>query len=256
MKNIVITGANQGIGYHMVEQLLADGNIVAVLDLDIENLQMLKNKYKDRLLSCICDMEDTEAVTNTIDKIAASFGSIDIAVHNACCCTFDSMETTNEDVYRKVFNVNYFGALRLTKAVIPYMKKQKNGRIIFTSSGVGVTGFFRISPYASSKGAIEALAKCLSIEYQNDGITFHIIHPPLTRTKSAEPLPIPKEFKADPKTVGYGLARHLQSKGFVICHSFGQKVQTKFCYLFPLAFGRFMSKITARCEGVSNTEVK
>jgi NAD(P)-dependent dehydrogenase (short-subunit alcohol dehydrogenase family) len=256
MKNIVITGANQGIGYYMAERLLADGNAVAVLDLNIENLQELKSKYKDRLLSCICDMEDTEAVTNTIDKIAASFGSIDIAVHNACYCTFDSMEATGEDIYKKVFNVNYFGALRLTKALIPYMKKQKNGRIIFTSSGVGVTGFFKISPYASSKGAIESLAKCLSIEYQYYGITFHIIHPPLTRTKSAEPLPIPKEFKADPKTVGYGIARHLQSKGFVICHSFGQKIQTKLCYLFPLAFGRLMSKMTARSEEAGNTEAK
>jgi len=256
MKNIVITGANQGIGYYMAERLLADGNAVAVLDLNIENLQELKSKYKDRLLSCICDMEDTEAVTNTIDKIAASFGSIDIAVHNACYCTFDSMEATGEYIYKKVFNVNYFGALRLTKALIPYMKKQKNGRIIFTSSGVGVTGFFKISPYASSKGAIESLAKCLSIEYQYYGITFHIIHPPLTRTKSAEPLPIPKEFKADPKTVGYGIARHLQSKGFVICHSFGQKIQTKLCYLFPLAFGRLMSKMTARSEEAGNTEAK
>ena len=56
-------------------------------------------------------------------------------------------------------DVNYFGALRLSKLILPFMREKKEGRIIFTSSGVGVTGFGNISPYASSKGAIESLAK-------------------------------------------------------------------------------------------------
>ena len=55
-------------------------------------------------------------------------------------------------------------------------------------------------------GALEALAKCLRIEYAKDNITFHIMHPPLTRTESASPLPVPDEFKALPEKVGYGLA--------------------------------------------------
>ena len=57
--------------------------------------------------------------------------------------------------------MNYYGALRLVKSVLPYMQAQKYGKIIFTSSGVGVTGFIGISPYASTKGALEALAKSL-----------------------------------------------------------------------------------------------
>ena len=55
---------------------------------------------------------------------------------------------------------NYYGGLRFDKSVIPYMQAQKRGKIIFTSSGVGVTGFIGISPYASTKGALESLAKC------------------------------------------------------------------------------------------------
>jgi len=174
------------------------------------------------------------------------FGSIDCAIHNACLCTFESMEQTDEETYHNVMEVNYYGALHLSKAVLPYMKSQKNGKVIFTSSGVGVTGFVNISPYASSKGAIEALAKCLNIEYQNYGISFHIFHPPLTRTKSAEPLPVPKEFMANPEKVGIGLAKHIQSKSFIICHSFGQKVQTLSCYLLPIKMGKLMSKMTVK----------
>ena len=92
------------------------------------------------------------------------------------------------------------------------MREKKEGRIIFTSSGVGVTGFGNISPYVSSKGAIESLAKCLEIENQDYGITFHIMHPPLTNTASSSELPVPKEFMADAekdvyKRQGYGYAK-------------------------------------------------
>ena len=55
--------------------------------------------------------------------------------------------------------------------------------------------------------ALEALAKCLNLEYAGDGVTFHLIHPPLTRTQSSAPLPVPPEMMADPETVGRGLAR-------------------------------------------------
>ncbi len=245
MASIMITGANQGIGYYMVEKLLEDGHSAAVLDLDVGNLKPLQEQYGQRLLPLVCDVRDTQCVEKSIAQTAQAFGTIDIAVHNACVCTFNAAAETAEDVYRDVFNVNYFGALRLAKAVVPYMQKQKHGKVIFTSSGVGVMGFVNISPYASSKGAIESLAKCLGVEYLNDGISFHLLHPPLTRTASAEPLPVPKEFKADPKAVGRGLAKHIGSKRFIICHSFMQKVQTMGCYLFPVKMGRLMSRLTA-----------
>ena len=246
MSNIIISGANSGIGYYMVEQLLADGNNVAVLDIETDNLNKLHEQYGEKLISYICDMRKTESVEKSVNDIAIKFKTIDIAVQNACLCTFKSLEDTNEGTYKDVFDVNYFGALRLSKAVIPYMKKQNSGKIIFTSSGVGVMGFINISPYASSKGAIESLAKCLGIEYKNYGITFHIFQPPLTLTKSAEPLPVPNEFMANPKVVGNGLAKHIKSKSFIICHSFSQKLQTKLCYSFPIKMGIMMSKMTER----------
>lgn len=247
MSNIIITGANQGIGYFMAEKFLMEGDAVAVLDLETDHLQSLKEKYQDKLLVYRCDMRDAARVCECVNKAADAFKTIDVAIHNACRCTFTSLEFTSEDTYKDVLDVNYFGALRLAKAVLPFMQARQSGRVIFTSSGVGVMGFGGISPYASSKGAIESLAKCLSIEYQKKGITFHIIHPPLTRTASSAPFPLPAEFKADPQTVGYGLAKHICAKSFIICHSAGQMIQTKMCYLFSLALGRLMNnKLAAR----------
>jgi len=244
MKKILVTGANQGIGYYMVKQLLTDGCQVSVLDLETDQLERLMKDYEDRLLPIKCDVKDETALTEAVKICIEKFGGIDIAVHNACRCTFESMEETDYSIYKDIFDINYFGALRLTKAVIPYMKKEGKGKIVFTSSGVGVTGFVNISSYASSKGAIESFAKCMNIEYQDKGITFHIFHPPLTRTKSASGLPIPKEFMADPVKVGNGLAKNIDKKSFIICHSFGQKVQTLGCYLFPIKMGKFLSKMT------------
>lgn len=250
-KNIIITGANQGIGYYMAEKLLAQGNNVSVLDIETEEVANLKKQYGNLIFYKV-DLRNYDEVMGAVDETAAEFGTIDIAVHNACKCTFESEKESNFDTYKDVFDVNYFGALRLVKCVTPYMTAQKKGRVIFTSSGVGVTGFTNISPYSSTKGALEALAKCLRIEYVKDNITFHIMHPPLTRTRSASRLPVPDEFKALPEKVGYGLAKHINSKRFIICHNLNQKIQTLGCYLFPTKMGDLLSKLTANCAETKN----
>lgn len=248
MANIVITGANEGIGYYLTEKLLADGHHVAVLDLRMENLRPLECDFPDRLLCFPADVRSEAAMEEAVEKILERFGTVDIAVHNACLCPFQKEEETDLSVYQQVFDVNYYGALRLAKKVLPHMRAQRRGKILFTSSGVGVTGFVGIAPYASTKGALEALAKCLNLEYSGDGVTFRVIHPPLTRTKSSAPLPVPGEFMADPRKVGYGIAKHLFSRRFVICPSLEQKLQVLACYWMPVRMGKLLAKMTADCS--------
>lgn len=247
MANLIITGANEGIGYYFVKKLLELNNNVAVIDINTDNLDKLKSEYQNNLLTFKCDVQNFCGVKKAVETIASKFKAIDISIHNACLCTFESEKNTDIETYRDVFEVNYFGALNLTKSVLPYMTKQKSGKIMFTSSGVGVTGFKNISPYASTKGALESLAKCLKLEYAKENITFHIIHPPLTRTKSSKPLPVPEEFMASPQKVGEGLAKYINSKRFIVCHSLNQKLQTLGCYLFPIKMGSLLSKMADKC---------
>ena len=246
MANVMITGANEGIGYFLAEQLLKDGQRVVVLDKNTEHIRELQKIYPEALSVYIADVRNQSVLQSAIDDAFSRLRKIDAVIHNACLCTFDAIENSDLDTVQAVFDVNYFGALRLTKAVLPYLRKQKEGRIIYTSSGVGVTGFVNLSPYASSKGALESLAKCLAIECAKDSVSFHIFHPPLTNTKSSEPLPIPKEFMAAPEKVGRGFAKHIMSKRFIICDSFSQKIQTMACYAFPVRMGRLLSKMTER----------
>ena len=248
MAHILIVGANQGLGYYIVKRLLATGHSVSVLDVNTNHLASLQKEYPERLFSMIADAQNLASIQDGVSQSIKIFGNIDAAIHNACFCTFENEQNSDYTMYQKAMNVNFFGALRLAKTVLPYMRKAQKGRIIFTSSGVGITGFANISPYASTKGAIESLAKCLEIENAAYGISFHLFHPPLTNTASAQGLPVPKEFKADPQTVGYGLADHLWSKKFVICHSFIQELQIRFSYRHPLFIGRLMTKMTKRAE--------
>ena len=247
MKNIILLGANEGIGYWLAKQLLKDGNNVGILDICLDNLNDLKQQYKEQLFVMKCNAKAKEEIDVAVAEYVKKYNGIDVAIHNACKCTFDSMENTTEEVYQDVFDVNYFGALRLTRSVVCYMK-DTGGNVIFTSSGVGVMGFTKISPYASTKGAIESFAKCMNIEYKKNNISFHIFHPPLTNTNSASPLPVPKEFMADPEKVGRGLAKNINKKSFIICHNFSQQMQMKMTYLLPLQLGRLMSKMTDAYE--------
>ena len=79
MKNIIVTGANQGIGYYMTEELLSQGYNVTVLDLEIENL----NKLTGNILPLVCDIRDADLVKESVKKSVDRFGSVDCAIHNA-----------------------------------------------------------------------------------------------------------------------------------------------------------------------------
>ncbi|MHB9059710.1 MAG: SDR family NAD(P)-dependent oxidoreductase, partial [Bacillota bacterium] len=130
----------------------------------------------------------------------------------------------------------------------PAMTAQGHGVIHNVSSGVGITGFPGIVGYASTKGAIEAMTRTLAIELAPAGITVNLIHPPLTDTKSAAPLGVPKQIMADPAAVGRKLARRIGSKKPVISPDFSSAVGLLGMRLFPNAFGRLLGAATARAR--------
>ena len=99
MSNIVITGANQGIGYYFMEQALKDGNKVAVLDVDTESLERLAQLFPNKLFYYKADVCDEMQIRIAIADIIKKFQRIDIAIHNACLCTFGKETTTDFNIY-------------------------------------------------------------------------------------------------------------------------------------------------------------
>jgi len=241
--HILITGGNEGIGFQMVLQFLRDGHKVAVFDLNLDNLSAYKEQYGENLIFFECDISNGQAVMHSVNEVFSVFNGIDYAIHNACRYLLKSFEDTADDDYKSVYNVNYYGAINLTRAVLPIMKKHSGGRFFYTCSVAGITGFAYDGAYASSKAALESLAKCLNLEYQNEGITFHIIHPPHTGTASVRRWTATGGYMNDPEKVGIGLAKNIHKKKFIICYSFSHYLQIKTIYLFPTGWGRFLNTL-------------
>jgi NAD(P)-dependent dehydrogenase (short-subunit alcohol dehydrogenase family) len=244
MDSIVITGANEGIGFWMVNQWLEDGYKAAVFDKNTNNLQSLAKRYPETLFYYECDVTNARRVLECASFAQKAMGSIDIAIHNACLCKFQSFDNRICEDTKEEFEVNYFGAFNLIKAVLPFMRAQHSGKFFVTSSAVGITGFADISGYASTKGALESLMKCLRLEYLSEGISFRIIHPPLTDTKSSERLPVPKEFKASAEKVGRGIAKRIFKNKFITTPSFGDALSVKMCCHMPIFTANLLDKMT------------
>jgi len=243
---VIITGGNNGIGLYMAFQLLQDGYLVAVFDLSGENIKKIAGNDFKNLLFFTCDITQYDKVKTSVEKVIEKWGRIDILVNNACLALFDSFEEKELIEIRKEFEVNYFGYLNMIKAVFPYMKQNRKGIIHNVSSGVGLTGFSGLSGYTSTKGAIEALTKTLSIEFEKYNISVNIIHPPLTNTESASPLGVPKDFLEDPKIVGKKLAKKILSTKDCITPDLKTRIGFEAMRLFSLKMGRMFSSLTEK----------
>ena len=245
---VIITGANNGIGFHMAAALLEERYRVAGFDLSGENLAALQETYPNRLLFWRCDVTDEAQVEAAVEAVVQRWGRIDVLVNNACLAIFKPFEEKTLEETRREFEVNYFGYVRTIAAVLPQMKTQGGGIIHNVGSGVGITGFPGIYGYVSTKGAIEALTRTLALELARYGICVNLVHPPLTNTRSAAPLGIPPQAMADPADVGRKLAKKILSTKPVITPDFKTAAYLFFARRYPDAVGRLFGKMAERAR--------
>jgi NAD(P)-dependent dehydrogenase (short-subunit alcohol dehydrogenase family) len=243
-RNILITGANHGIGLALTKSLLEMGDRVAGLDLSLENL----GQPTPNLLLFRCDVTDAARVQAVVEEVVRQWGGVDILINNACLALFTTFEQRTLEDIRREFEVNYFGYLNLIRAVLPVMKKQGHGVVHNFSSGVGFTGMPGMTGYTSTKGAIEALTRTLALEYAQRGISFNVMHPPLTRTQSAAGFGVPPEMMADPAAVGHGMAKLVGKTRPVLVPGFANSLQLWISYHFRIQMGRLMARMADKAR--------
>jgi NAD(P)-dependent dehydrogenase (short-subunit alcohol dehydrogenase family) len=241
---IIITGANNGIGLALTRSLMAMGDCVVALDLCIDNL----DPTYSHLIPRECDVTNPESIQLVIDEVMQLCGHVDVLINNACLALFIPFEERCLDDIRREFEVNYFGYLNMIHAVLPIMKKQGRGVVHNFSSGVGYTGIPNMTGYTSTKGAIESLTRTLALEYASQGIVFNVMHPPLTRTKSASGLGIPLEMMADPEIVGRKLANQVGKSAPVLTPDFNNAFQLWVSYHFRVPMGKLLAMMTERAK--------
>jgi NAD(P)-dependent dehydrogenase (short-subunit alcohol dehydrogenase family) len=243
-RTIIITGANNGIGLAMTHTLLQMGEHVAALDLSLSHLE----PAADNFLPFVCNVTNQQRVQSVVDEIVAQWGSVDVLVNNACLALYGMFEKRPMDDIRREFEVNYYGYLNMIKAVLPTMKKQGHGVVHNLSSGVGFTGMPGMIGYTSTKGAIESMTRTLALEYAKQGIVFNVMHPPLTRTKSAAPFGVPENMMADPEVVGRGMAKLVGKKRPVLAPGVGNRFQLWISYHFRVTMGKLLTSMAERAR--------
>jgi NAD(P)-dependent dehydrogenase (short-subunit alcohol dehydrogenase family) len=241
---ILITGANNGIGLAMTRSLLERGDRVAAVDLSLDNL----GHAQPDLLPFPCDVTQPQQIRSVVDEVVNKWDRIDVLINNACLALFIPFEERSLDDIRREFEVNYYGYLNMIRAVLPVMKKHGHGVVHNFSSGVGYTGIPGMTGYTSTKGAIESLTRTLALEYASKGITFNVMHPPLTRTKSSSGLGVPPEMMADPVRVGRNLARQVGKTSPVLSPDFSNAFQLWITYHFRVQMGRLLAMMTERAK--------
>ncbi|WP_187582680.1 SDR family NAD(P)-dependent oxidoreductase [Gordonia sp. OPL2] len=172
-----ITGASRGLGKAFTEAALAAGDRVVAAARDLSPLADLRASYPDRIMLLTLDVRDPTAVQQVVDEAAAAFGRLDIVVNNAGTMLLGMVEEATEAQIRDQFEVNFFGAVWVTQAVVPHLRSQGFGHIVqVTSMGTG-GGFASTGFYAASKSALDSVSQALAMEVAPFGITVTIVQP-------------------------------------------------------------------------------
>ncbi|MDN3724774.1 SDR family oxidoreductase [Aequorivita sp. SDUM287046] len=173
MKNVIITGTSRGIGFEMVKLFSEAGHNVLALSRN-------SNPIVDLKLENVTALEFDIARESEIGKLSGFLQSekksVDILINSAGHLLKKPFFEITSEEFKRCFDVNVFGAVSLTQAVLPFMKK--NGHVVNISSMGGVQGsvkFPGLSAYSSSKGALITLTEMLAEEYKETGPSFNVL---------------------------------------------------------------------------------
>lgn len=179
-KVILITGASSGMGKVTAEKLIKEGHTVYTVARRIDQMQDLASIGGKPLQMDVTNEADIEKV---VDTIIQNEGKIDVLWNNAGYGLYGSVEDVSLEEARKQMEVNVFGLAAVTQKVVPFMRKQKSGLIINTSSVGGKVYFPMGAWYHASKHAVEGLSDCLRLELKPFGIDVVILEPGFIATE-------------------------------------------------------------------------
>ena len=180
MRVALVTGASSGIGLHTARALARHGWTVYAVARRTDRLVELD---ADGVITFAMDVTDDASMHAGVDRIVEAEGRIDLLVNNAGYGSYGALETVPIDEARAQFDVNVFGAARLTQLVLPTMRAQRSGRIVNISSIGGVIYEPLGSWYHATKFALEGLSDSLRVEIAPFGIDVVLVQPGPIRTE-------------------------------------------------------------------------
>ncbi len=205
-KVCVITGASGGIGKEVVKKYYKNGYDVVMLDIKEEALKKVieaENLSADRVSYLTLDVSSEQQVIDTIAKIEAAQGRIDVLVNTAGIIgKYDETVDYTFENFKRIYEINVFGTFLMMKYTLPVMLKQGKGAIVNFGSCSGMTGYTSEIGYGSSKWAVIGMTKNVANEYARRGIRANSISPGWVNTDMLKQTL--EEYKETGDTVNFG----------------------------------------------------
>ncbi|WCL47726.1 SDR family NAD(P)-dependent oxidoreductase [Leptospira sp. GIMC2001] len=180
-KTVIITGASSGIGEAIYHRL--DGVVSKIYLVSRKPGKLLSNSSTSTIIPIVCDLskqDDVEKVISKVSKLEKNSG-IDVLFNNAGITAHGRFDSTEMSVFRKTFETNFFGPLRLAQGLMPLILYKK-GAVVSTSTVSGLYGVPGRAAYSSSKAALHSAMEAMRIEMMKTGVRSIIVCPPYTRT--------------------------------------------------------------------------
>jgi NAD(P)-dependent dehydrogenase (short-subunit alcohol dehydrogenase family) len=177
-----ITGASTGFGRLLAEEVLKAGGRVIATARNLDKVADLEAKYPQAAKAIALDVTDAGQVDSAVTQAFAQFGRVDVLVNNAGYGVAGAIEEVSEAEFMPMFETNVFGLLRVTRAFLPHLRKQRSGHILNLSSIGGVVASPGIGFYNATKFAVEGISEALAAELAPLGISVTIIEPGPFRT--------------------------------------------------------------------------
>ncbi len=183
-KTIWITGASAGIGEAFAYAFAKEGANLILSSRNEKELQRVKSNCKEAGTVWVVpiDLVQYETIGSTVEKTLSEVGQVDMLINNGGISQRSLVKDTLLEVDKRIFDVNYFGAIAMTKAVLPYMMKRKSGTLVVISSVAGKLSTPLRSAYCASKHAIRAFYDSMRTELIPYNIQVTIICPGLIKT--------------------------------------------------------------------------
>jgi NADP-dependent 3-hydroxy acid dehydrogenase YdfG len=180
-----ITGTSTGFGRALTEAVLERGDRVVLTARKTEAIEDLARENQDNALAVKLDVTNAEERTAAVRAAIERFGRIDVLVNNAGQGSLGAVEGFSSEQIRKQFEVNCFGVIEMTRAVLPVMREQKSGHILNVTSIGGLASMGGFAIYCATKFAVEGFSEGLRDEVKPLGISVTIVEPGAFRTNFA-----------------------------------------------------------------------
>lgn len=166
----IVTGGASGIGAAVARSLASAGAHVAIFDLRVDDVPA-------GVFAATVDIADDDSVRAGVDAVVSRFGGVDVLVNNAGVGAQGTVESNPDDEWHRVYDINVVGPVRVSRAVMPWLRRSESAAIVNVCSAVSDVGFANRALYGATKGALSSLTRHMAADHLREGIRVNSVKP-------------------------------------------------------------------------------